>query len=90
MQMNVVRTVTVRGQSEGLEKVESDLNRVSAAQEKVGQTGEATARVTETSAKRQISAANAYQRVMERNDRLIALQTRLARETAVSTAASKR
>ncbi|ODT50259.1 phage tail length tape measure family protein [Devosia sp. 63-57] len=83
MQVNVVRSVTVRGQSEGLDKVERDLNKVSAAQEKVAATGETAARVTETSTRRQVSAARDYQRVMERNDRMIALQAQMAREAAV-------
>lgn len=83
MQMNVVKTVTVRGQSQGLDRVEDDLNKVSAAQERVGKTGEAVARVTETSTRRQLSASRDFQRLMERQDRVIYLQNQLARETSI-------
>ena len=40
MQMNAVRTLTVRGSSQGLDRVEADLNKVSAAQDRVSQTSD--------------------------------------------------
>lgn len=82
MQMNAVRTLTVRGQSQGLDRVASDLNKVSAAQDKVSQTSETMARTTETSSRRQLSAGRDFQRLMERNDRLVYLQAQLGKEMA--------
>lgn len=80
MQTSAIRTLTVRGQSQGLDKVTADLNGVSAAQEKVSRTGEGLARTTDTVSKRQLSAANSFERLMERNDRMIYLQRQLDRE----------
>lgn len=83
MQLNAVRTLTVRGQSQGLDKVKSDLDQVSASQQGVAQSATAMASATETSARRQLSAANAFERLMERNDRMIYLQRQLEREMNV-------
>jgi len=60
--LNTVDTVTVRGMSEGLDKVASDLGRVDAAQQKVVQSGDSVARVTDTTTRRQLSAQKAYER----------------------------
>lgn len=87
MQLNVIKTLTVRGQSQGLDKVQADLKGVSAAQERVSTTGEGMARTTDTVAKRQLSAASSFERLMERNDRMIYLQRQLEREMLVVTRA---
>jgi hypothetical protein len=82
MNVNVIKTVTVRGKSEGLAQVKAGLDGLAASQDNVARSGETMARRTETSVRRQLSAGRDYQRLMERHDRMIYLQTQLARETA--------
>lgn len=84
MQNNVVRTVTVRGQSQGLDKVKADLEGVSSAQQKVGQTGEGMGQATERAAKRQLSAASNYDRMYERIDRLARITREYGRDLSIA------
>jgi hypothetical protein len=53
---NTIRTVTVRGQSAGLDKLAADLDRVAVAQGRLAEASAAAARVTETSSRRQLSS----------------------------------
>jgi hypothetical protein len=69
---NTIRTVTVRGQSAGLDKV-------SVAQGRLAEASEASARVTETSARRQLSAADAFERVSAQIDPAFRAQQQMAR-----------
>jgi hypothetical protein len=80
MQLQAVRTLTVRGQSQGLDKVKADLDAVSASQQGVAQSSTAMATASETSARRQLSAAGAFERLIERNDRMVYIQRQLERE----------
>jgi ribosomal protein S20 len=57
-----IKRLTVEGRSVGLDKVTADLRAVSGAQDEVARSSEATAKVTETSARRQISASAAWER----------------------------
>ncbi|TXN71726.1 phage tail length tape measure family protein [Methylobacterium sp. WL6] len=66
--INTIRTMTVRYQSEGADKVRSDAAAVTAAQDRMGQSAQAAANVTEQASKRQLSAAAAYQKVRESVD----------------------
>jgi len=80
---NTIDTVTVRGVSEGLDKVTSDLNKVSDAHGRVAQASEEAAKVTDSSAKRQLSVANAFERVMAKNDPVFRAQREMARDQAI-------
>ena len=53
MNGNVIRTITIRGTSEGLDKVTADLNKLASAQENV-------AVVSEQSAKRVLTLEDAW------------------------------
>ncbi|MFG1349097.1 phage tail length tape measure family protein [Xanthobacter autotrophicus] len=63
-----VRELIVRGKSEGMDKVQGDLNKVADAQRRVSETGETMATVTDTTSKRQLSAANAVDRLRKAVD----------------------
>lgn len=58
-----ISELRVAGQTQGLDKVESDLNKVAAAQTRVSTTGQAVATVTDIVSKRQISASAAWDRM---------------------------
>ncbi|MER2268249.1 phage tail length tape measure family protein [Methylobacterium oxalidis] len=81
--LNTIRTMTVRYISEGAEKMRSDADAVTASQERVGQTANQTAAVTEQSARRQLSAATAYDRLRQQIDETYRAQQRLDRASGV-------
>ncbi|MBA9071739.1 hypothetical protein FHR71_005525 [Methylobacterium sp. RAS18] len=61
--LNTIRTVSVRYQSEGADRFRSDADAAAASQANLAQATEQAATVTEQSARRQLSAASAYDRV---------------------------
>lgn len=61
--LNTIRTVSVRYQSEGAERFRSDADAAAASQANLAQATEQAATVSEQSARRQLSAASAYDRV---------------------------
>lgn len=61
--LNTIRTVSVRYQSEGADRFRSDADAAAASQTNLAQATEQAATVTEQSARRQLSAASAYDRV---------------------------
>lgn len=63
-----IREIIIRGKSDGLDKVKSDLNAVAAAQERVADTGQAVAVVTDATTKKQLSAASAVDRLRKAVD----------------------
>lgn len=79
--INTLRTVTIRQVSEGADKVRSDLDGLTAAQERVAQASETTATVTETSSRRQLSAAAAYDKVRAAVDANFRAQQQMERST---------
>lgn len=58
-----IRELIVSAKSQGLDKVESDLNAVSSAQNSVAASGQTMASVTDIVTKRQLSASSAYERL---------------------------
>ena len=76
---SVVRTLTVRGTSDGLDKVAADLTKVADAHGRAADASTRAASVTETSAKRQLSTANAWDRLRKSVDDTYAAEQRLAR-----------
>jgi phage-related minor tail protein len=78
-EQNVVRTLTVRGISDGLDKVASDLTKVAGAHEKAASASVTAATVTETSAKRQLATASAYDRLRRSVDQAYDAQVRLSK-----------
>lgn len=81
--LNTIRTMTVRYVSEGAEKMRSDADAVATSQERVGQAANQTATVTEQSARRQLSAASAYDRLRQQIDETYRAQQRLERASGV-------
>ncbi|MDR7036107.1 phage-related minor tail protein [Methylobacterium sp. BE186] len=81
--LNTIRTMTVRYISEGAEKMRSDADAVTTSQERVGQAANQTATVTEQSARRQLSAATAYDRLRQQIDETYRAQQRLDRASGV-------
>ncbi|MEN3212230.1 phage tail length tape measure family protein [Methylorubrum populi] len=61
--LNTIRTVSVRYQSEGADRFRSDADAAAASQANLAQATEQAATVSEQSARRQLSAASAYDRV---------------------------
>ncbi len=66
--IETIRRLTIEGQSRGMDKVVGDLKAASGAQREFAATSEAVATTTETSAKRVLSAANAYEKMQMRID----------------------
>jgi len=77
---NVVKTITIKGSSEGLEKLTSDVNKLASAQQNV-------ASVSEQSAKRVISLEDAWKRQTLKLDENARAQAMIARETKIADAA---
>jgi len=80
MNGNVIRTITIRGQSEGLDKLTADVNKLASAQENV-------AVVSEQSAKRVLSLEDAWKKQTLRLDEAARAQANIARETKIADAA---
>jgi len=80
---NTIDTVTVRGVSEGLDKLATDLNKVSDAQTRVGQASEEAARVTDTATKRQLDIGRAFERLAAQIDPAFRAQQQMARGQAI-------
>jgi hypothetical protein len=80
MNGDTIRTITIRGQSEGLDKLTADVNKLAAAQQNV-------AVVSEQSAKRVLSLEDAWKRQTLRLDEAARAQANIARETKVADAA---
>lgn len=74
---NVVRTITVRGSSEGVEKLTGDLNKLAGAQQNV-------AVVSEQSARRVLSLEDAWKKQSLKLDESARSQANIARETKIA------
>jgi hypothetical protein len=82
-------SVEVTGTSRGLDKIATEINKVSDAQDRLTETSEEAAKVTETTSRRQLSAATAYQRLVAQIDPVFAAQQRLSRGQGVLDSALK-
>lgn len=76
-EQNVIRTIRIRGTSEGLDKLTGDLGKLASAQENV-------AVVSEQSARRQLSLEQAWKRQTLQLDENARMQNRIARETKIA------
>lgn len=83
MNLNVIRTLTVKGVDNTQPAVDG-LNKTAAAYDKVSQAATTTATVTETSAKRQGSVADAWRRQTLSLDEAARAQDRIAKATVVA------
>jgi ribosomal protein S4E len=81
--LNVIRRVEVVGTSSGLDETKTKLEALSRAQTTVGTTAEGMATKTETSARRQLSAASAYDRLLRSIDETYRAEQRYASGQAV-------
>lgn len=79
--LNTIRTVSVRYQSEGADRFRADAQAAADAQENLAQAAGQAAAVTEESARRQLSAASAYDRVRASVDANYRAQQALERAT---------
>ncbi|OHV17768.1 hypothetical protein BK022_03680 [Methylorubrum extorquens] len=79
--LNTIRTVSVRYQSEGADRFRADADAAAASQANLAQATEQAATVTEQSARRQLSAASAYDRVRATVDANYRSQQALERAT---------
>ena len=77
---NTIRTITIRGQAEGLDKLTADINKLAAAEQNV-------AVVSEQSAKRVLSLEDAWKRQTLKLDEAARAQANIARETKLADAA---
>src|SRR5260370_38785491 len=62
MDTEQIAQITVKGTSEGMDKVKSDLDGVAKSQDNLAQSSAAVATVTETTAKKHLDASAAYDR----------------------------
>ncbi len=74
---NVVRTITIKGVSDGVEKLTNDVNKLAAAQQNV-------AVVSETTAKRVLSLEDAWKKQTLKLDEAARSQANIARETKIA------
>lgn len=79
-----VRLIRVQGRPEGLDKLAAELRKVQEAQTGVAQAGDAAAAATERSARRQLSALNAWERQAARADSAFKAQQQFDRELGVA------
>lgn len=79
MNLNVVRKLTVQYASSGADQVTSEAKKVSDAHQRVADTANTAAQVTETGSKRQLSAASAYDRLRRSIDDQYRAQQQLER-----------
>lgn len=79
-----VRILRIRGQTEGLTEMSAKLKDIKAAQEGVAQSSTALAVATETSAKRQLSSAGAWERLAQKYDSASRAQAMFERELRVA------
>lgn len=63
-----IREVIVRGKAEGLDRVQSELNKVAAAQDNVAASSQAVATVTDMATRKQLSASVAFDRLRKSVD----------------------
>ena len=77
MNGNTIRTITIRGQAEGLDKLTADINKLAAAEQNV-------AVVSEQSAKRVLSLEDAWKRQTLKLDEAARAQANIARETKLA------
>ncbi|MFC6792942.1 hypothetical protein ACFQE0_27330, partial [Methylobacterium komagatae] len=77
--INTLRTVTVRYQSEGADKVRSDADAVAAAQTRMGAAAEAASVTTETASRRTLSAAGSFDRLRASVDAQFRAQQQMER-----------
>jgi Prophage tail length tape measure protein len=77
---NVIRTLTIRGQAEGLDKLTADLTKLAGAQENVAVVSEKTAKAT-------LSVDAAWKRSQLRLDEVARSQDNFARATKIADAA---
>jgi hypothetical protein len=74
MNQSAVKRIEVVGTSKGLDELTQELRGVSSAQDQVAKSGESVARVQDTSARRQISVADAYRRLQSQLDATVRSQ----------------
>ncbi len=79
--LNTIRTVSVRYQSEGADRFRSDAQAAADAQTNLAQATEQAATVTDQAARRQLSAATAYDRVRASVDATYRAQLAMERAT---------
>lgn len=80
---NTIDTVTVRGVSEGLDKLASDLDKVRQAQDNLAKAGEETAKVFDKPAPRQLDVGKAFERLTAQIDPAFRAQQQMARGQAI-------
>jgi len=78
-----IRLLTIKGQTVGFDKVESDLGKVASAEKQLGDASAAAAQIMETSSRRQISAANALDRLSKQIDATYRAQQGMTRGQGV-------
>ncbi|NNM71420.1 phage tail length tape measure family protein [Enterovirga aerilata] len=89
-QQTVIRELVIRGSSQGVDKLASDLNRLDQAQEAVARSAGTMGQVSETSARRQTSAVNDLERLRRTVDEVHRSQARYAEvETRLARAAGQ-
>lgn len=68
MEISAIRRLTIQARTEGTEQAAASLRQLSAAQKDVAATGETVATVTDISSRKQLSASQAYERLMRSMD----------------------
>lgn len=84
MNTNVIRTLTLRSTTEGVTQSAAALNSLSVAQDNVAKSAVTMATVTDVASRRQLSAADAYQRQTLRLNEAARMQDQFARASKIA------
>jgi hypothetical protein len=81
--LETIRRLTIQAKTEGVDQAKDQLNQLADAQKKVGEASGVTANVTDTAARSQLSAAQAYHRLRSQIDENYRAQQKIAGGQAV-------
>ncbi|MDF2797653.1 MAG: Prophage tail length tape measure protein [Devosia sp.] len=84
MQLNVVKTLTVKAKQEGAEQVKQALKGIAEGQQQVEKTALGMAVATERLSARQLSVAGSYEKMTQRLDRFAWIEAQLAKDMAIA------
>lgn len=87
MNINAIKTITIRAKTEGVGQASSELDKLAGSYDGVAKSAQTTATVTDQTAKRTLSVADAYKRQSSRIDETVRSQERIARETKIADSA---
>lgn len=87
MDLNTIRKITIQAEAPGVDAATKSLDNLTAAQGRLATSSTATATITDSVSRKQLSAADAYQRQTLAIDPLARAQSQLAKQVSIANAA---